>query len=98
MSWHAVADANGYIVTFSQTKGDDQNGHCPNDYHTACLTVNAPTTTASIAVGGDVKFTVSDILRAHTTYEVTMVAISDARGTSRPSQTMRVLTPPTSET
>ena len=77
-------------------QGTHQQGLCPTDSHTATLT--APSTTASIAVGGDVGSTVTDELRAYTTYEVTVVAVSDVRGTSQPSETMRILTPQTSET
>ncbi|CAI8036866.1 hypothetical protein GBAR_LOCUS20654, partial [Geodia barretti] len=62
----------------------------------ATLTVSAPSTTVSIAVGGDVGSTVTDTLRAYTTYEVTVNAVRDVRGTSRPSETRRVLTPQTS--
>ncbi|CAI8032283.1 Receptor-type tyrosine-protein phosphatase delta, partial [Geodia barretti] len=69
---------------------------CPTDSHTATLTVDVPSTTVSIAVGGDVGSTVTDELRAYTTYEVTVEAVSDVRGTSRPSETRRVLTPQTS--
>ena len=34
-----------------------------------------------------------DMLRAYTTYEVTVEAVSDARGTSSPSNTETVTTP-----
>ena len=98
VSWGAVVDANRYTVTFSMAQGTIQGGLCPADSHTATLTVDAPSTTASIAVGGDVGSTVTDELRAYTTYEVTVVAVSDVRGTSRPSEAMRFLTPQTSET
>ncbi|CAI8027570.1 hypothetical protein GBAR_LOCUS15747, partial [Geodia barretti] len=96
VSWGAVDDANRYTVTFSKAQGTNQEGLCPTDSHTATLTVDAPSTTVSIAVGGDVGSTVTDELRAYTTYEVTVEAVSDVRGTSRPSGTRRVLTPQTS--
>ena len=94
MSWGAVADANGYIVTFSLVQGTNQQGLCSNESHT--LTLKAPSTTVSVTVGGDVEST--DVLRVYTTYEVTVVAVGDVRGTSSPSQTQRVLSPQTSET
>ena len=53
MSWHAVADADGYIVTFSQTQGGDHDGHYPTDSHTARQS-DTGCTSVSIAVGGDV--------------------------------------------
>ncbi|CAI8008398.1 Fibronectin (Fragments) [Geodia barretti] len=93
VSWQAVDDADSYTVTFSQMQGADQQGLCPTDSHTATLTVSAPSTTVSIAVGGDVASTVTDMLRAYTTYEVTVEAVSDVRGTSQLSETRRVLTP-----
>ena len=77
-------------------QGTNQEGLCLTDSHTATLT--ATSTTVSITVGGDVGSTVTDMLRAYTTYEVTVEAVSDVRGTSRPSETRRVLTPQTSET
>ncbi|CAI8005230.1 hypothetical protein GBAR_LOCUS4104, partial [Geodia barretti] len=96
VSWGAVGDADRYTVTFSMAQGTNQEGLCFTDSHTATLTVHAPSTTVSIAVGGDVGSTVTDELRAYTTYEVTVEAVSDVRGTSRPSGTRRVLTPQTS--
>ena len=93
VSWGAVEDADIYTVTLSQVQGTNQQGLCPNDYHTASLIVEAPSTTVSIAVG---DYTVIDILRAFTTYEVTVVAVSDVGRTSLPSETRRVLTPQTS--
>ena len=96
VSWGTVDDADRYTVTFSMAQGTNQQGLCPTDSHTATLT--ATSTTVSIAVGGDVGSTVTDDLRAYTTYEVTVEAVSDVRGTSRPSETRSVLTPQTSET
>ncbi|CAI8013922.1 Tenascin-R [Geodia barretti] len=97
VSWDAVEDADRYTVTFSLVRGYYQQGLCnPTNSHTATLTVSAPSTTVSIAVGGDVGSTVTDMLRAYTTYEVTVNAVSDVRGTSRPRETRRVLTPQTS--
>ena len=52
--------------------------------------------TASIAVGEDVESS-DDMLRAYTTYEVTVVTLSDVRGTSSPSDTETVTTPQTSK-
>ena len=92
VSWGAVDDAHRYTITF---QGTNQEGLCPNGSHTASLTVSAPSTTVSIAVGGDVETRVSDMLRAYTTYEVTVKAVSDVLGTSPTSQIKSVLTPQT---
>ena len=95
--WEAVDDADRYIVSFSQVQGTDQQGLCPFLSHTVNITVSSPSTTVSVGVGGDVESTVTDMLRAYTTYEVTVKTVSDVRGTSQPSDTRRILTPQTSE-
>ena len=95
VSWRAVADADRYTVTFSQVQGTNQQGLCLSGSHTASTTVEGVTTT-SIPVGEDVEST-DDMLRAYTTYAVTVEAVSDARGTSSPSDTETVTTPQTSK-
>ena len=95
--WHAVVDADTYFVTFTKVQGSDQHGLCHTDSHIASLIIAPPSTTISIAVGEDVESTVTDMLRAYTTYEVTVKAVSDVRGISQPSEPRRVLTPQTSE-
>ena len=95
VSWRAVEDADRYTVTFSQVQGNNQQGLCPSGSHTASTTVDG-VTTASIPVGEDVEST-DDMLRAYTTYEVTVEAVSDARGTSSPSDGGTVTTPQTSK-
>ena len=95
VSWGAVEHTDRYTVTLSQVQGTNQQGLCPTDYHTASLIVEAPSTTVSIVVGEVVDYTATDMLRAFTTYEVTVEAVSDVGGTSLPSETRRVLTPQT---
>ena len=97
VSWEAVDNADSYTVTFSQAQGINQEGLCPNDYHTTSLIVSAPTTTVSIPVGGDVESAVTDMLRAFTTYEVAVKAFSYI-GTGAPSESTTVLTQQTSKT
>ena len=79
VSWQAVQDADYYTVSFSAAVGDDQEGLCTDDYHSASVTVKVPT--ASIDVG---KVTIrSDeisLLRAYTTYSVTVVPFSNVWG------------------
>ena len=93
-------DADRYTITLSLAQGYYQQGLCQStDSHTASLTVDGgSSTTVSIAVGRNVESTVTDMLRAYTTYEVTVKAVSDVRGISQPSVTRRVLTPQMSET
>ena len=86
-----------YIVTFSQVQGTD-GLQCHSDSHTASLTVDgSSSTTVSIAVAGDVESTVTDMLRAYTTYEITVTADSDRRGTSQPTTAVEVTSPQTRE-
>ena len=75
VSWQAVEDADRYTVTFTQTMGDDQLGLCTSAAHTASVSVD--TTSASITVGQDVEIGDDDMLRAYTTYSITVVAESD---------------------
>ena len=84
MSWGGVDDADSYTVTFSKAQGTNQEGLCSTD--SAIQTVDAPSTTVSIAVGGDVGSTVTDMLRAYTTYEVTVEAVSDVGGIYQSTQ------------
>ena len=91
--WEAVTDADIYVVTFSEVQAADQQGLCSTDFHIASLIVDSLFTTVSIAVGENVESTVTDMLRAFTTYEVTVKAASDIRGISQPSEARRVLTP-----
>ena len=78
VSWQAVQDADYYTVSFSAAVGDDQEGLCTDDYHSASVTVNV--STASIDVGEDVDSNETSLLRAYTTYSVTVVAFSNVWG------------------
>ena len=78
VSWQTVEDADRYTVTFTQTMGNDQRGLCPSSSHTASVSVD--TTSASITVGQDVDIGDDDMLRAYTTYSITVVAESDVSG------------------
>ena len=78
VSWQAVEDADRYTVTFIQTMGSDQLGLCLSSSHMASVSVD--TTSASISVGQDVEIGDDDMLRAYTTYSITVVAESDVSG------------------
>ena len=80
VSWEEVEGADNYTVSFSTAVGDDQEGLCTDDYHSASVTVNV--STASIAVGEDVDSNETSLLRAYTTYSVTVVAFSSEWGTA----------------
>ena len=83
VSWNAVNNADRYTVTFTRATGDEQQGTCPPSTHTASVTVDAPSTTASIDIGQDVESSVTNMLRAYSTYFITVVAENDVNGLSK---------------
>ena len=91
VSWEVVENADYYTVSFSQAVGDDQEGLCRDDFHSASVTVHDPT--ASIAVREDVGSDETHILRAYNTYSVTVVAFSDVWGRTVGSEAVNVTTP-----
>ena len=94
--WESVKDADYYTVSFSQAVGDDQEGLCTDDPHSANVTIN-DVPTASIAVGEDVGSDETSMLRAYTTYSVTVVAFSDVWGRTVGSEAVTFTTPQTSQ-
>ena len=88
--WQPVQNANRYTVTFTQATGDDQQGLCLHANHTA--NVSVVTIPANIDVGQDVGDESADMLRAYTTYFVTVVAVSDALGASKESEPAKFTT------
>ena len=92
VSWEAVADADRYTVTFTRATEDDQQGVCPGGTHSASVLVDVPSTTASIDIGQNVEKDVSNMLRAYSTYFVTVVAMNGG-GSSAESEQILVLTP-----
>ena len=84
VSWGAVSDAQIYSVTFTQASGGDQRGLCTAGSHKA--SVDAPSTSASIGVGQMLDGDDATMLRAYTTYSITVVAVSDERINSGNSQ------------
>ena len=97
VSWQTVDGADRYTVTFKQTKGDDQQGVCRDASHTALISVSAPSTSASIAVGQMLATGDTTMLRAYTTYSITVVAESDVTGSSGDSVAITVTTAQTSK-
>ena len=94
--WQAVLDADYYTVSFSQAVGDDQEGLCRDDPHSANVTVD-DVPTASIAMGEDVGSDETTMLRAYTTYSVTVVAFSDVWGRTVGSEAVTYTTLQTSQ-
>ena len=92
VSWQTVDDADRYNVTFTKTLGKKQQGLCKADIHIACVSVDAPSTSASFGVGQMLAGDDTTMLRAYTTYSITVVAESDVRGSSEDSQPVTVTT------
>ena len=91
VSWDAVDDADRYTVTFTRATGDEQQGACTGSTHTATVTVDDPSTTASINIGENVVSSVTNMLRAYSTYFITVVASNDG-GNSEDSEQISILT------
>ena len=96
VSWQTVDDADRYTVTFTKNQGNNQQGLCITDIHITHLSVDAPSTSASIGVGQMLARDDTTMLRAYTTYSITVVAESDVRGSSEDSEPVTVTTPQTS--
>ena len=88
VSWEAVEDADSYNVRLTQTMGDNQPGLCSESH-----TVSVDTSSLSIVVG----HTINDMLRAYTTYSITVVAMSDVWGSIGNSEPITVITNQTSD-
>ena len=83
VSWQAVEGADTYTVTFTRTMGDQQQGLC-SDSHSVSVSTEGPS--LSVVVGED------DMLRAFTTYSITVAAVSDVLGSSEDTEPMTVTT------
>ena len=94
--WEAVEDADYYTVSFSQAVGDYQEGLCRDDPHSANVTV-FNTTTVTILFIEDLASNETSMLRAYTTYSVTVVAFSDVWGRTVGSEAVTFTTPQTSQ-
>ena len=92
VSWQTVDDADRYTITFSTTRGDDQEGLCLAATHLATVSVDAPSTSASIGVGKMLNIRNTTMLRTYTTYSITVVAENDVKGTSEDSEPVTVTT------
>ena len=97
VSWQTVDDADRYTVTFTKKPGNMQQGLCITDIEIARVSVDAASTSASIGVGQMLAQYDTTMLRAYTTYSITVVAESDARGSSEDSEPVTVTTPQTSK-
>ena len=98
MSWQRVDDADRYTVTFTKTRTTStQQGLCITADHVVSVSVDAPSTSASIGVGQMLAGDDTTMLRAYTTYSITVVAESDVTGSSEDSEPVTVTTAQTSK-
>ena len=88
VSWQAVEGADTYTVRFSQTTGEQQQGLCSSSHSGSVEIVNG--LTVVIMGEGD------DMLRAFTTYSITVAVVSAVLGSSGDSQPVTVTTAQTS--
>ena len=95
--WRTVDDADRYTVTFTKTTGNSQQGLCFFDIHRSSVSVDAPSTSASIGVGQMLARIDTTMLRAYTTYSITVVAVNDVTGSSGDSVAITVTTAQTSK-
>ena len=95
--WGAVDGADSYTITFTKTLGADQEGLCLIATHRVRLSVDAPSTSASIGVGEMLAGDDTTMLRAYTTYSITVVAVNDVTGSSGDSVAITVTTAQTSK-
>ena len=88
VSWQAVEGADTYTVRFTQTMGNEQQlGLCSATHF---VSVSTEGSSLSVVVGE------GDMLRAFTTYSITVTAVSAVLGSSEDSQPMTVTTAQTS--
>ena len=97
VSWQGVEDADIYNITFTKVKGNNQRGLCKRASHTVTLSVNTTNTSivARTEVGTDGE---SKMLRAYTTYTITVEAESDVFNINYSSDPVTFTTPQTSTT
>ena len=102
VSWGAVDGADRYIVTFTKTTTmETQQGVCIPGDHEVSVPVDAPSTStsrisASIGVGQMLEKEDVNMLRAYTTYSITVVAVNGS-GSSEGSEAITVTTAQTSK-
>ena len=95
--WKAVDGADIlYTVIFTTKTGNSQQGLCIFNIHRALVSVEAPSISASIGVGQMLALLDITMLRAYTTYSITVVAENDA-GRSEDSEPVTVTTAQTSK-
>ena len=88
VSWDAQSDVNSYTVQYTKTQGASQLGTCMSSIHSNSVTIIGASTSITVQGSGD------DMVRAFTTYSITVTAVSvtSALGSSAPSSAVFVTT------
>ena len=97
VSWRTVDGADRYTVMFKKTMEDNQPGLCRMAIHTFSIPVLAPNTSISIDVGQMLDEGDTTMLRAYTTYSITVVAEDNVTGSSEQSTPITMTTNQTSK-
>ena len=98
VSWQTVDDADRYTVTFTKTRTTStQQGVCIPAEHVVSVSVDAHSTSTSIGVGQMLEREDTAMLRAYTTYSITVVAVNNVTGSSGDSVAITVTTTQTSK-
>ena len=98
VSWQTVDGADRSTVTFTKAMTtSNQQGVCIPSEHVVSVSVDAPSTStsrisASIGVGKLLEREDTTMLRAYTTYSITVVAVNDVTGSSKDSVAITVTT------
>ena len=88
LSWNAQPGVGSYIVQYTQTQGASQLGECKDSNNSGSVSTTNASTSITVQGSGD------DIVRAFTTYSITVTAVSVTSflGSSAPSVAVLVTT------
>ena len=86
--WDTQSGVASYTVQYTQTQGDDQLGNCRDATHSGSVSTTDASTSITVQGSGN------DMLRAFTTYSITVTAVSvtSLLGSSGPSTAVVVTT------
>ena len=88
LSWSTQSGVASYTVQYTQTQGASQLGECKNSTHSGSVSTTSASTSITVQGSGD------GMVKAFTTYSITVTAVSatSALGSSAPSSAVLVTT------
>lgn len=86
VSWQAVQDAERYIVTFTHLQS---SGYCSDSHN---ISIDVGTLSTSIGIEQNTVDSASMMLRAYTTYSITVASVSNETGSSVQSESVEFTT------